>query len=239
MNFRNLSIVSALIFAGGLASGAGPVLQGKGEPPAKGGTPVQAGAPAKDTPGKAAPEGKTGAPGQALSPDMEAKMKKCIELGTPGAEHKLLAQNAGKWTFTNKCWMAPGTPAMESSGNNEIKSVMDGRFVQNEVHGDMMGQPFHGVATCGFDNAKKKYVSTWIDNMGTAIMMFEGTYDAATKTITSKGEMPDPLTGKMSPVRMVERMDSPDQMTMEMYSNGPDGKEFKTMEIVYKRAKQA
>jgi hypothetical protein len=214
----------------------------KGNPqPAKGGTPVKADAPAKaDTAGKgAAPaQGKTGAAsGQMSQADMMAMMAKCEEMNKKGPEHAMLAQRAGKWTFVNKCWMAPGTEPMEVTGTSEAKSILDGRYLAEEISGEMMGKPFRGMGMAGFDNIKKKYVSTWVDNMGTGVMVMEGTYDAASKSITYKSEMPNPMTGKYEPSRVVSRMDSPDQSTMEFYGAGPDGKEFKSMEITYKRAK--
>jgi hypothetical protein len=34
--------------------------------------------------------------------------------------------------------------------------------------------PFEGISTLGYDNAKKTFFSTWIDNMGTGMMVMEG-----------------------------------------------------------------
>ena len=44
--------------------------------------------------------------------------------------------------------------------------------------------PFEGMGIVGYDNLLKKFVSVWIDNMGTGLMPGTGTYDAATKTYT-------------------------------------------------------
>ena len=33
---------------------------------------------------------------------------------------------------------------------------------------------FKGTGIEGYDNGKKKFVGTWMDNMGTGIMMSEG-----------------------------------------------------------------
>ena len=50
--------------------------------------------------------------------------------------------------------------------------------------GKMKDMQFKGMGIEGYDNVKKKFVGSWIDNMGTGIMMSEGTYDPATKTFT-------------------------------------------------------
>ncbi len=48
--------------------------------------------------------------------------------------------------------------------------------------GKMKDMTFKGMGIEDYDNVKKKFVGTWVDNMGTGIMMSEGRYDVATKT---------------------------------------------------------
>jgi hypothetical protein len=93
------------------------------------------------------------------------------------------------------------------------------------------------MGTSGYDNLKKKYVFTWIDNNTTSILAGEGTWDAAKKTLTCKTSMPDPMSGKELPARMVETVVDADHWKMEMYATGPDGKEALAFRIEYKRAK--
>jgi hypothetical protein len=174
------------------------------------------------------------APADDLMAAMGAKMK---EFGTPGASHQILAQRAGKWTYTMKMFM-PGIPEpMETKGTSDAKLIMDGRFVQENVTGDFMGEPFHGVYTLGYDNLKKKYVATWMDNMGTAIGYSEGTYDPATKTLTFAGECPDVMAGKYVKSRSVDKMIDNDHGIMQGFQIGADGKEYMSMEMHYTRAK--
>ena len=59
--------------------------------------------------------------------------------------------------------------------------ALGGRFLEERVQSSFMGQPFSGIGYTGYDNVKKKYVSTWMDNMGTMIMVMEGTPDPAGK----------------------------------------------------------
>jgi uncharacterized protein DUF1579 len=100
-----------------------------------------------------------------------------------------------------------------------------------------MGQPFQGIGTMGYDNLKKKYVASWTDSMSTGIFLVEGTHDAATKTCTLAGEGPDMFSNKYSKFRMVEKTVDPDHFTVTMFSTGPDGKEFQSMEMSYTRVK--
>ena len=97
-----------------------------------------------------------------------------------------------------------------------------------------MNSPFEGIALIGYDNHKKKYVSIWLDNFSTGIMMMEGAYDETTKTLTTIGEYDDPFTGPAK-MKNVMRELSKDKHVMEMYRTGPDGQDHKEMEITYTR----
>jgi hypothetical protein len=92
----------------------------------------------------------------------------------------------------------------------------------------MMGQPFEGRSTMGFDNARKVFVSSWVDNFGTGIMYMEGPYDTATKTITLKGAFDEPTKGKMEIRQTIKVIDDKHQET-EMYGTVAGGKETKWM----------
>ena len=80
-------------------------------------------------------------------------------------------------------------------------------------------------------------MSSWVDNMGTGMVNMEGPWDAATQTIDLKGKMLDPSTGKEIAAHQTFHVKDPNTQTMMMYAPGPDGKEFKTMVIVFTRKK--
>src|SRR5262249_46259218 len=97
-------------------------------------------------------------------------------------------------------------------------------------------KPFEGTGLLGYDNAKKMFVSTWADNMGTGIMYTEGPWDAASKSIKLTGKMVDPTTGQECSVREVMTFIDDKNQKMEMFVT-PAGapKEMKMMEIKYTR----
>ena len=170
------------------------------------------------------------APGMSNA-EMEAMMKAMA----PGEQQKKLARLAGDWTFTNKAWMAPGQPPVESNGTMHAELLMGGRYVEHTWKGNMMGMPFEGRGTDGYDNIGKQYVSSWVDNMGTGIMHQTGTCDAAVKVCTYNGDVWDPMSGKKSSMKSVITWTDDNSFKNEMYGQGPDGKEMKMMEIVAKR----
>lgn len=167
--------------------------------------------------------------------DQQAMMEVWKKLAQPGEPHKLFASLAGSWTTQTKEWMEPGKPPLESAGTAETKMLLDGRFLYQEYHAQMMGQPFSGIGIDGYDNVTKKYVTAWIDTMGTGIFFMEGTASADGKTITLKGSHPEPGGGKMSH-RAVWKIQDSNNQTFEMYgTHGHGGKEMKFLEIVYTR----
>jgi len=171
--------------------------------------------------------------------DMMAMM---VELAKPGENHKMLEEGVGSWTYAVKMWMSPDAPAMESSGTSVGRSVFGGRYVITEhtgkmqmpgADGKMADMEFKGMATEGYDNAKKKFVSSWIDNMGTGVMHMEGTYDPGTKTLTYAGEY-EMMPGMKTKVRETIKFTDKNHRTFEFYEDR-GGKEVKTMELTYTR----
>ena len=178
-------------------------------------------------------------------PNPEEMMKQMMEMSKLNDNHKLLADMNGNWNYAIKMWMNPDPNAkpQESKGTATRKSVMGGRYFVMDVSGKMQmpgedgkmkDMQFKGMAVEGYDNIKKKFVSSWIDSMGTGIQSSEGTYDPATKTFTFNMEM-EMMPGMKTPVREVIKVTDKDHMLLEWYENR-GGQEKKTMEIAYTRA---
>ncbi|HEY3392201.1 MAG TPA: DUF1579 domain-containing protein [Lacipirellulaceae bacterium] len=160
--------------------------------------------------------------------DMEA----CMLAGTPGEEHKKLAEAAGTWHGKVTMWMAPDTEPMPTSEcTAKITPIMDGRFTKCEWTGEMPGMgPYNGFGITGFDNVSKKYTSIWIDNHGTGMMQGEGEQSADGKVLTLTYTQSCPITKKPAQIRSVETVTGPDTKTLEMFATEPkSGKEYKMM----------
>jgi Protein of unknown function (DUF1579) len=130
-----------------------------------------------------------------IPPDFKASMEAWQKLATPGEPHKLLAGRAGSWRTKSKHWMELDKPPMEFAGSCERKMILDGRFLQEEFSGEMMGISFNGIGVIGYDNQSRKYVATWTDSMSTGIYFFEGTAGADGKTISLESRFTDPVKG--------------------------------------------
>ncbi len=155
---------------------------------------------------------------------------------TPTQVHKMLSLSDGDWTGEVTHWMTPNSEPMRSKCTATNKMIMGGRYQQSDFKGEFMGMPFEGMNLLAFDNAKKVFISNWIDNMGTGMMMMEGTWDDKTKTITFNGKMVDPMTGKDTEAKETFTIVDDATQIMVMYAPTPDGKGmFKTMEIKFRR----
>ena len=171
-----------------------------------------------------------------MSPEQQAMMDKMTKAAAPGAQHTMLTKMAGEWTCKVKYQSDPSQPWQESQSTATITSLMDGRYIQENDSGQMGGMPFSGMGLYGFDNVSGKYVSNWIDNMGTGMMASVGTADASGKVITWIGTMNDPVTGKPTKERSVTTVIDDNHHTFEMFGTPPGAKkEMKVLSIDYVR----
>jgi hypothetical protein len=168
-----------------------------------------------------------------MTPEQKAEMEAYMKAATPGAPHEALASTAGNYDLMVKSWHEPGGPPMEETGTATRSMILGGRVLVEEVTSSMMGMPFTGRGATGYDNVSGKYWSTWMDSMGTGMMLSEGSCDAQ-RSCTFTGSWNDPIKKGPVTARMTSRWTSPTTEVFEMY--GPDkktGKEVKMMEITY------
>ncbi|QNP39633.1 DUF1579 domain-containing protein [Lysobacter solisilvae (ex Woo and Kim 2020)] len=180
---------------------------------------------------------KTDAP-PPMTPEQQAAMAAWQKASTPNERHQqLIAEFAGTWNTKMTSWMDPSAPPQVETGKSVNTAVLGGRQLRMDYSGQFMGQPFQGMGYTGYDNVTGKYFSTWSDNMSTGLFVAEGSYDAAGKVYNYTATMNDPMqNGAPVPVRETMRVVDKDHVTFEMYETR-DGKERKSMQIEYTRAK--
>ena len=176
------------------------------------------------------------AQGEPSEADMAKMMADYEKLMTPGAEHQLLGKFSGEWNIESKWYPGKGAPAMESKATNSTKWILNGRFLQSDFRGDMMGKPFQGIGIEGFDTFKKKYTMIWLDETSTAIYTAEGTASPDGKTITYMGKHDDPMTGaKDLDVKYVGMIVDDNKHTFQIIEKPGTPDEYTAMEMVYTR----
>lgn len=168
------------------------------------------------------------------SPQEQAMMAAMEKAMTPGPQHADLAAMAGSWEFTGSFWGAPDQQPIASSGTAERSMILGGRVIVEKVTSEIMGMPFEGLGMTGYDNVTGRYWSTWTDNMSTGVMTSTGSCENSSCEFTSTAS--DPMTGQLSTGKLVSAHEA-DREVHAMYLKGPDGKEWKSMELIYTRRK--
>ena len=145
----------------------------------------------------------------------------------PGPELEVLKKLIGTWELTMD---AGGT---KSSGTATYKEALGGLWVFSDVDAELFGSKFQGHGMESYDAQKKKYVSVWADSMGGGVVVTEGDYDPARKTLTMTGTGPG-MDGATTRYKSVTTLPDADTIATRMFVG--DGKE-PAFTIGYKRKK--
>ncbi|MBI1899569.1 MAG: DUF1579 domain-containing protein [Planctomycetia bacterium] len=148
----------------------------------------------------------------------------------PGPEHKKLKELEGTWDAVIKMG------GEEQKGAVTYKMQLGGLWLVGDFEADFGGMKFSGKGLDSFDPAKKKYISIWVDSMGSSPLIIEGTYDKEGKVLTMAGEGPGP-DGKPTKYKTTTENKDKDTIFWTMVTAGADGKEGEMMSITYKRRK--
>ena len=163
--------------------------------------------------------------------EQQEMMKKMEAAGTPGPGHKALEAFVGDWKAEVKCFHDEGGAPQVSQGTEKSHWILNGRFLEAEFHGEMMGKPFTGRSLLGYDNVKQKFTSVWVSDMQTSTFTSEGKGENGNKVITLEGKGVCAATGRTDiPMKEVFRVLGPDKYTFEMFNDNK-----KAMEITYTR----
>lgn len=177
------------------------------------------------------------APQAQQSPNQVEMMKKWKAVSTPADAHKKLDDLAGTWDVESKFWSnGPDKPPTVTKGSATYTWVLGGRFLRQEMNGEMMGMPFEGVGYTGYDIYNKKYLEFWIDNTSTAMFTMSGYFDQTGKVLTFYGTMDEWMTGENGkPVKYVTRILGKDKNIFEIYDLTIGSAGTKMAEMTYTR----
>jgi hypothetical protein len=171
----------------------------------------------------------------AQMPTQEEMDKAMAAYRTPGEVHKMMSAWNGTWDCEVTMFMDPSAPPMKSKGTMKSRMLLDGRYNEMQYSGTYGNEPMKGISLTAWDNVKKLFVNTWIDNFGTGVMVLEGPWDEATQSMTLTGKMTNPMGGPDVQVRQVLSLPNANTQKMEMWVNMGGG-EMKTMEMNMKKS---
>lgn len=144
-------------------------------------------------------------------------------------EMEIFKHEVGEWDVEIKAWEGPGEPKITKG--SESNRMMGDFWLIGDFKGKLFGFDFLGHGTYTYDPEKKKYIGTWMDSLGPAVMHTEGTYDKEKKTLTMVGDAMAP-TGEMAP-HILTSVFGDNKKTMTMEIKQKDGTKFKMLEFSY------
>ncbi len=139
-------------------------------------------------------------------------------------------KDVGVWDAESEIRPGPGAAPIRLQGVSTNRRIGGGRWLVVDYVAD---GGFEGHGIYGFDGDKHKYTGVWVDSTRTSIASSEGTWDAATRTMTFVTES---LHGGRT-IRCREITETVADGT-QIYRNlvpTPDGGEFELIRIVYRR----
>ena len=174
------------------------------------------------------------AAGDAAKAQQDAMMAEMAKYATPGPmQTDFMKPLEGRWKTVTTTYMGPKPETSEGMCTRSM--VLGDRFLESKHSGVFAGAPFEGMELLGFDTRKNQFTSVWIDNMGTSTTVStNGSYDAATKTLTINSSFDDPVSGKPVAYKMVTHVIDSNKHVFTMVEN-KDGKDVTDMEITYTR----
>lgn len=153
----------------------------------------------------------------------------------PGEEHHVFQKDVGVWDAEIEVRPTPGAPPQRSQGESRNALTCGGRWLTAEFHNS---SGFEGRGLYGWDSTRRCYVGTWVDSMRGFLAVAEGSWDAATRTMTFWTEVQRP-DGSQVRWREETRTLDADTQVFRSFMPGPDGTEFELMTVTYRRRHEA
>lgn len=162
-------------------------------------------------------------------------MQAMAQAAQPGPQHAELMKRAGDYNTTTTFY-APGTEPQQSTGTAKLKSILGGRFLEEENSGDSFGTPYSGMRLYGYNNGSKQYEAIWIYNGSTAFLVLDGSTEDNGKTVRYSGAFLGP-NGVRQTLRVTITQQDADHFVVRLLGQGP-GDTTSTLETVYSRVKK-
>lgn len=150
----------------------------------------------------------------------------------PGAEHGGLMKLAGEYSTVSKFKLNANDAGQLSNGVSKLTRILDGRFLLEEANGAQFNQPFMARKVYGYNNAAKRYESSWIYTGSTSMLTLSGTSSDGGKTIQFEGGYDQANGAKSNLVVFFKRL-SDDKFVVELVLKTPGGGTGPSLETTY------
>ena len=163
------------------------------------------------------------------------KPEEFAALSQPGASHEVLKNFVGEWNVDVVSWSSPDANAERSSARSSSSWILGYRYVREKYKGLEMGPRYEGLGFLGYDAGARVYSTVWMDSLNTSIATSKGVFNPETGTFAMKGEVYDPLLGRMKETRTLIQILSPDSYKITMVDRTARGKDYTSLQLTYNR----
>ena len=171
-----------------------------------------------------------------LAAALIARAQEMPEMPKPQKEHEWLQQLVGEWTSDYKISM-PGEPDMVCKGTETVSSL-GGFWTISEGTVSFEGMTNESRMTLGYDPAKKQYIGTYADGMGSHLWHYTGSVDESGKALTLDTGGPCPMKGgAMTDFRETLTITDADHRTFTSAMKNDDGTWTTFVTVNYTRKK--
>lgn len=171
----------------------------------------------------------------------DTSVKKLRQLAEPTAQHQMLSSLAGTWNYIAAFKPSEDADPQTSAGAMTNEMVVGGRFLSSKtsliLNVGEQNIPYEGWGLLGYDSANGVFTSVWADTMHSNVIEGAGKYNEKQKTIEEKGRFTLPLSGKEQAYRAELQWEGDDAYRRTIYITGASGREFKLVDIEFKRRK--
>lgn len=155
----------------------------------------------------------------------------------PGPVHKQLAAYTGAWKVRMTVWPAAEAQPESFDLDAAIEPMMDKRFFQVHIFGNIMGMTYDSREQLGYNNLDGTFTHISFSTFGTAFGIMQGKWSEASKVANLTGETLSPEDKKKIVLREVIKFIGFDQIVFEYYDTREGQKEFMSMELMLERKK--
>jgi hypothetical protein len=153
----------------------------------------------------------------------------------PHPEHARLASRIGAWNIECTYFLAGDQSPLRAKGREVIRML--GPFWSiSDFRSELMGAPFVGQATVGFDPERGLWVAHWVDSTSPFLLSLEGPSSEDDRVIQLEGDARNVNAAVTAHYRSREERLAQDARRFEMWMTLPDAEETKIMEYDYRRA---
>jgi hypothetical protein len=143
-----------------------------------------------------------------------------------GSLYDIFEKDVGTWDAEVVVHVGPGAPS-RSTGVMTGRRISGGRWLVTDFINETSGFQGHGVY--GWDATQGTYVGTWVDDMRSTLTVMKGEWDAATRTMTYRGQLPNGVAW-----RETSTLVDADTQVFRSFFPAPGG-EVEVMTATYRR----